>query len=186
VIVTVLTTSTQVPQADVSVDAGLHYEVEQFLFFEARLLDDRRFDEWWQLFTDDIHYWMPVRYNRQRRELDQETAQPDELAHFDEDKLSLYQRVYRLGTGMAWAEDPPSRTRHLITNVWVRHTDAEDELAVQSAFLVYRNRGDYEVDIWAGRRDDVIRRAGDSWQIANRKILIDQATILSKNLSIFF
>jgi 3-phenylpropionate/cinnamic acid dioxygenase small subunit len=182
----VLTAQRQVPEAFASVGADLHHEVTQFLFFEARLLDERRFDEWWQLFADDIHYWMPVRYNRQFRELDKETGAPGELAHFDEDKLSLYQRVYRLGTGRAWAEDPPSRTRHLITNVWARDTEVDDELAVQSAFLVYRNRGDYEVDIWAGRRDDVIRRVDDSWQIARREILIDQATILSKNLSVFF
>jgi biphenyl 2,3-dioxygenase beta subunit len=42
------------------------------------------------------------------------------------------------------------------------------------------------VDIWAGRRDDVLRHDGDAWQIAQRMILIDQSTILSKNLSVFF
>ena len=179
-------TQMQIPRPGASVGAEGQHEVEQFLYFEARLLDERRFTEWWQLFTDDVHYWMPVRYNRQFRELDKETGSPGELAHFEEDKLSLYQRVYRLGTAMAWAEDPPSRTRHLISNVWARPADAENELDVQSAFIVYRNRGDYEVDIWAGRRDDVIRRVDGCLQIARRVILIDQATILSKNLSVFF
>jgi 3-phenylpropionate/cinnamic acid dioxygenase small subunit len=180
------TTKIQIPRPGASVGVDVQHEVEQFLYFEARLLDERRFTEWWELFTDDIHYWMPVRYNRQFRELDKETGRPGELAHFEEDKLSLYQRVYRLGTAMAWAEDPPSRTRHLISNVWARPTATESELDVQSAFIVYRNRGDYEVDIWAGRRDDVIRRVDGCWQIARREILIDQATILSKNLSVFF
>jgi 3-phenylpropionate/cinnamic acid dioxygenase small subunit len=180
------TTQIQIPRPGASVGVDVQHEVEQFLYFEARLLDERRFTEWWQLFTDDVHYWMPVRYNRQFRELDKETGQPGELAHFEEDKLSLYQRVYRLGTAMAWAEDPPSRTRHVISNVWARPADTENELDVQSAFIVYRNRGDYEVDIWAGRRDDVIRRVDGCLQIARREILIDQATILSKNLSVFF
>ena len=180
------TTQTRIPRPDASVGVDVQHEIEQFLYFEARLLDERRFREWWQLFTDDVHYWMPVRYNRQFRELDKETGRPGELAHFEEDKLSLYQRVYRLGTAMAWAEDPPSRTRHLISNVWARPADTENELYVQSAFIVYRNRGDYEVDIWAGRRDDVIRRVDGCLQIARREILLDQATILSKNLSVFF
>ena len=62
-----------------------------------------------------------------------------------------------------------------------------NEYDVQSAFLTYRNRGDTEVDVWAGRRDDLLRRiAPGTWQIARRKITIDQSTILSKNLSVFF
>ena len=71
--------------------------------------------------------------------------------------------------------------------MWVRPAEGADEYDVQSAFLTYRNRGDTEVDVWAGRRDDLLRRVGPgTWQIARRKITIDQSTILSKNLSVFF
>jgi 3-phenylpropionate/cinnamic acid dioxygenase small subunit len=169
------------------VSVELQHEVEQFLYYEARLLDDRRFDEWLTLFTDDIHYWMPQRYNRLQREMDKENGRIGDLASFDEDRRSLGQRVFRLKTNMAWAEDPPSRTRHFVTNVWIRPTSTETELEVESYFLTYRNRGEDEVDIWAGRRDDLLRRGGESrFQIARRHILIDQATILSKNLSVFF
>ncbi len=176
-----------IPRVVLEVDAGLQFEIEQFLYLEARLLDERRFDEWLLLFADDIHYWMPTRYNRLSRELDKEISGPGEVANFDEDKRSLGQRVFRINTGMAWAEDPPSRTRHLVCNVWVRPAEGADEYDVQSAFLTYRNRGDTEVDVWAGRRDDVLRRVGPgTWQIARRKITIDQSTILSKNLSVFF
>lgn len=181
-----------IPRVVLEVDAGLQFEIEQFLYLEARLLDDRRFDDWLLLLADDIHYWMPTRYNRLLRELDKELAAPNEVANFDEDKRSLAQRVFRINTGMAWAEDPPSRTRHLVCNVWVRPTETGptqtgEEYDVQSAFLTYRNRGDTEVDVWAGRRDDLLRRiAPGTWQIARRKITIDQSTILSKNLSVFF
>lgn len=176
-----------VPIVGLEVDVATHHELSQLLALEARLLDDRRFDEWLQLFADDIHYWMPTRYNRLAREMDREVAARNEVANFDEDKRSLGQRVFRLATGMAWAEDPPSRTRHLVTNVWARPTDDPDEFDVQSYFLTYRNRGDTECDIWAGKRDDLVRRVGDrQWQIARRTILLDQATILSKNLSVFF
>lgn len=176
-----------IPSVGLEVDVATHHEVSQFLALEARLLDERRFDEWYRLFTDDIHYWMPCRYNRIAREMDKEIAAPGEVANFDEDKRSLGQRIFRLATGMAWAEDPPSRTRHLVTNVWVRPAATVDEYDVQSYFLTYRNRSDTEVDIWAGRRDDVLRRIAErTWQIARRTILLDQATILSKNLSVFF
>jgi 3-phenylpropionate/cinnamic acid dioxygenase small subunit len=176
-----------IPSVALEVDVATHHEVTQFLHLEARLLDERRHHEWLRLFADDIRYWMPCRYNRLAREIDKEVAAPGEVANFDEDKQSLGQRVFRLSTGMAWAEDPPSRTRHLVTNVWARPTDTTDELDVQSYFLTYRNRGDTEFDIWAGRRDDVLRRVAErTWQIARRTILLDQATILSKNLSVFF
>lgn len=175
-----------VPTMAVVADVALQHEIEQFLYFEARLLDERRFDDWYKILADDIQYWMPTRYNRLQREMDRENSARNEVANFDEDKRSLGQRVYRLATGMAWAEDPPSRTRHLVNNVWVQLID-DDEYEVQSSFLTYRNRGDTEVDIWVGRRDDVIRRVGEhTFQIARRTITLDQSTILSKNLSVFF
>jgi 3-phenylpropionate/cinnamic acid dioxygenase small subunit len=181
-----ITDTHPVPAPDVCVGVELHHDIEQFLYFEARLLDDRRFEQWWQLFTDDVQYRMPIRYNRTYRERDKASSGPGELATFDEDKMSLYRRVYRLGMPTAWAEDPPSRTRHLVTNVWARPGDAHGEFLVNSAFLVYRNRGDYDVDIWAGSRDDVLRRSDAGWQIARRTIRIEQSTVLTPGLSIFF
>ena len=102
-------------------DADLIRDVEQFLFREARLLDERRFHDWLRLFTDDVHYWMSARANRYPKiEQGDRDPQPgryvrtipageDELGLFDEDYQSLTARVARLDTGMAWAEDPPSR-----------------------------------------------------------------------------
>src|SRR5271155_5068355 len=101
-------------------DEGLIREIEQFIYMEARLLDTGRFHEWLGLFTDDIHYWMSGRSNRYPRSskaittLDPEhydDDDSDEGGLFDEDLKTLTARVDRLDTGMAWAEDPPSRTR---------------------------------------------------------------------------
>src|SRR6202023_2636668 len=104
-------------------------EVEQLLYREARVLDERRFHEWLELFTDDVHYWMGARTNRYPRSskaisilspnryVEDDHTREDELSIFDETKETLSGRVARLETGMAWAEDPPSRTRHLITNI---------------------------------------------------------------------
>lgn len=165
----------------------LERDIERFLYAEAKLLDDRRFQEWYELFADDVRYFMPLRQNRLSREQDQEFSGDDDLSYFDDDKRFLHSRVLRLDTGMAWAEDPPSRTRHLITNVIVDPIQvADDEYQVDSNFLVYRNRLETEVDLFAGSRSDVLRRTSDGWLIANRKIVLDQNVLLSKNLSIFF
>ena len=87
---------------------------------------------------------------------------------------------------MAWAEDPPSRTRHLVTNVQVRQRSAADEYDVTSSFLLYRTRLETDLNLFAGRREDMLRKTGEGWRIARRKILLDQNVVLAKNLSVFF
>jgi 3-phenylpropionate/cinnamic acid dioxygenase small subunit len=165
----------------------LQQEIEQFLYHEAELLDERRYREWYDLMADVIRYWAPTRYNRTMRELDQENSGPDMIANFDDDKQSLGWRVTQYESGMHWAEDPPSRTRHIVSNVRIRPGDREDEYSVRSNFLCYRNRLETEVDIWAGQREDRIRRVGTAaFQVAERTILLDQSVILSKNMSVLF
>ena len=173
-------------------------EVEQFLYREARLLDERRFHEWLELLTDDIHYWMGSRSNRYPRTskaiaildpdryVEDDLAKADELAILDENKQTLDGRIARLDTGMAWAEDPPSRTRHLITNIEVEPGDSAAEVKVYSNFMVYRSRAETEQDFYVGARRDVLRRVAGAWKIAGRRITLDQNVLLAKNVSIFF
>ena len=161
------------------------YEVERFYYDEAALLDAHRYDEWLALFTDDTHYFMPIRRTRMRRELDKEFTQPGEMAFFDDNKMLLAGRVDKLATGRSWAEDPPSRTRHLITNVRVVRDDG-NELEVESNFHLYRTRLQSEEDSWIGSRRDVLRRVEASFQIASRRIYLEQTVLLSRNLSNFF
>ena len=117
----------------------LQQEIEQFLYHEARVLDERRYEEWYALLTDDIHYYMPTRYNRLKREAGKEFSAAGEAAFFDENKRSIAQRIRRLNTGMAWAEDPPSRTRHLVSNVVIRPR-GNREYEVDCYYLLYRSR----------------------------------------------
>jgi 3-phenylpropionate/cinnamic acid dioxygenase small subunit len=162
-------------------------EVEQFLFWEARLLDERRFEDWFEVLADDLHYWMPIRSNRMIGDLDREVTGHDELAYFDEDKDSMWRRLTRLQTGMAWAEDPPSRTRHLVTNVTV--TELDDGLyQAESCFIVYRTRLERDQDLFVGGRTDQVRRTQSEagFELVARTILLDQAVLMAKNLSIFF
>jgi 3-phenylpropionate/cinnamic acid dioxygenase small subunit len=173
-------------------------DVEQFLYREARLLDERHFHEWLELFTDDVRYWMPGRSNRYPkvskaiaildpdRYTEEELTREDELAILDETKETLGRRIARLETGMAWAEDPPSRTRHIISNIEVEPGDSASELKVSSNFMVYRNRSETEQDFYVGARQDILRSVDGTWKIARRKIILDQNVLLAKNVSIFF
>jgi len=173
-------------------------EVEQFLYREARLLDERRFHEWLGLLTDDVRYWMGGRSNRYpksskaiaildpERYVEDDLAKEDELAIFDEDRATLGARVARLDTGMAWAEDPPSRTRHVITNIEVEPGKTALEVNAYSNFVVYRSRAELEEDFYVGARRDVLRRVDGTWRIAHRKIILDQNVLSAKNVSVFF
>ena len=178
-------------------DETLHREIEQFLFREARMLDERRWHDWLALFTDDVRYWMPVRAVRypmhskalkvhdEARHDERELSNEHEVALLDEDKASLVGRIACLDTGLAWAEDPPSRTRHMITNIRIVE-DSETELNVESNFMLYRARLKSEENTWIGSRRDVLRRAGNGFLIAKRLILLEQTVLLTPNLSNFF
>jgi len=182
----------------VTVRMELLREVEQFLYREARLLDERRFREWLELFTDDVRYWLPVRSTRYPRRSkaiarldparneEEELAKESDLAIFDETKETLTRRIARLDTGMAWAEDPPSRTRHVISNIEVEPGDTEAELMVHSNFIVFRHRGETDQDTYVGGRRDTLRNVGGAWKIAGRTIILDQNVLLAKNVSVFF
>lgn len=183
---------TKDPVAGERADPATHFEVEQFYYEEAELLDDGRFTDWLDLLAEDLHYWMPTRTNRLRRQQAFATAAPGEAAFYDETKESLAWRIRRFDSGMAWAEDPPSRTRHLVSNVVVRHAELDagtdvGNLLVRSAFLVWRNRLERETNIYAGARTDLLRREpADGLLVARRTILLDQNVLLAKNISTFF
>ncbi|MFI1353062.1 3-phenylpropionate/cinnamic acid dioxygenase subunit beta [Streptomyces sp. NPDC020898] len=181
-------------RAGLRADRDTHFEVEQFYYEEAALLDDGRYADWLDLLADDLDYWMPTRSNRLRRQQALSVAARGEAAFYDETKESLAWRIRRFDSGMAWAEDPPSRTRHLVTNVLVRHVDpadnpefTADDLSVRSAFLVYRNRLEREENVFAGSRTDILRRVDDgALRVARRTVLLDQNILLAKNISTFF
>jgi len=167
-------------------DNELRCNVEDFLYFEAELLDDRKLREWLDLLTDDVRYWMPIRHNPLERseDLSDELAKPGEGYYFDDDKKSLRIRVERVYSKTAWAEIPPSRTRHLISNIRVKKDDGS-EIEVHANFLVYRTRMETDQDIFVGMRQDVLRRINGGFKIAKRTIILDQAVLRAKNISVF-
>ncbi len=169
----------------------LKQEIEEFLYAEAELLDERRFEEWLELFTEDVRYWMPIRRNVKFGELEREfTRGGQDINWFDEGKDTLTRRVNQILTGVHWAEEPLSRICHMVSNVQVLRATPSvsdpEEVSIKSRFLIYRNRVETETDFLVGKRDDVLRSVDGSWKIAQRQITLDQSVLLAKNLTFFF
>jgi 3-phenylpropionate/cinnamic acid dioxygenase small subunit len=160
-----------------------HLQAHQWLVDEAWLLDAQAYEEWLELLTDDIHYLMPVRVTTA---LGAGYDTSPGMAHFDEDKYSLSRRVARFLTEHAWTEDPPSRLRHHLSNVRTFATEDPDHLVVDSATMLFRNRGDVqEGSFVSAGREDLLRRTPDGWKLARRTIMVDDAVIRMQNLAIF-
>ena len=176
--------TTQPAQNPATTPQALWFELMQFYIGEAWLLDERRLKEWLELFTDDVLYFMPRRKNVLRRELHREVTELGDLAILEEDKRYLEMRVARLDSGMAWAEDPPSRTRHLIGNLVATPLD-DGAVEAKTAFLVYRSHLETDHQLISGCREDLLRPAEGGWKIARRTIVLDANVLLDKNLSVF-
>lgn len=174
------------PHARDSAVTALKERVEDFLAYEAELLDERRFDDWLNLLADDLVYWMPVARNFEHKKPgDEYTRQGIDAAWFDEGKETIAQRILQIKGGDHWAEEPLSRTSHLVANIRIESATAQ-EITVRSKFLLYVNRREEEVRLFVGKRIDVLRTHGDSFLISKRSIFLDQSKMLFKNLTTFF
>lgn len=168
-------------------DLLLRHEVEQFFNRENELLDSRQFNDWLALLADDLRYWMPLARNQPHGEWDGEwSREGQDLNWFDEGKFAVEQRVRQIETGLHWAEEPASRTCHIVTNLLVTASD-RSEIRTRCRFIVYRNRTETETDFYVGKRNDRLRRDdATGFKIAERQIFLDQNVLLAKNLTTFF
>jgi 3-phenylpropionate/cinnamic acid dioxygenase small subunit len=169
----------------------LQQEIEEFLYYEADLLDERRYEDWLALVAEDVRYWMPMRRNVKVDDIEREfTREGLDISWFDEGKETLTRRVRQIQTGIHWAEEPVSRISHMVSNVRLLEASPSwadpVEVTVRCRFLIYRNRVETETDILVGKREDLLRRVDGQWQIARRKIVLDQSVLLTKNLTFFF
>jgi 3-phenylpropionate/cinnamic acid dioxygenase small subunit len=167
-------------------------EIEEFLYNEAELLDQRRYNEWLDLLAEDLVYYMPMRRNVRfgRHAEFENTRQGQDINWFDESRWTLSKRVEQIMTGVHWAEEPLSRVSHLVSNVKIVEClpDAAGatSVTVNSKFLIYQNRNEYESNMFIGRRTDILRGGQNGWKVARREILLDQNVLLAKNLTVFF
>ncbi|QIB64899.1 aromatic-ring-hydroxylating dioxygenase subunit beta [Kineobactrum salinum] len=164
----------------------LKEKIEHFFAYEGELLDERNFDAWLELFAEDARYWMPLARNVKHNDTEAEyTREQSDAAWFDEDKKTLLQRVMQLKGGDHWAEEPFSRTTHIITNIRIQ-SRSETDVTVKSRFIVYVNRREEEVRLFVGKRIDVLRITDHGFLVQKRSIFLDQSKLLFKNLTTFF
>jgi phthalate 3,4-dioxygenase beta subunit len=153
-----------------------------FLVAEAETLDERRYEDWLGMLTDDVRYRMPVRVTVHGGG----ASELQDMSHFDEDRYTLGKRVERLTGQHAWTEDPPSRVRRFVTNVRCAPGPAGDEVAVRSYVLLFRSRGDARPPEWvAAERRDVLRDTGDALRLRSRDITVDESVLRTQNLALF-
>ncbi|QIL78851.1 3-phenylpropionate/cinnamic acid dioxygenase subunit beta [Diaphorobacter sp. HDW4A] len=171
-----------------ALDAVLHHEITDFLYLEAEFLDDWKFRDWLGVMANDVRYFMRSTTNAQTRDR-RKSVQPPTTWIFNETWSQLERRIARLETGMAWAEEPPSRTRHLVTNQRICAAADGDGYEVRCNYVLHRSQKERDLNTYIGKRVDRIRRTAGTahgWQIYFREITLDQVVITSHNLSVLF
>ncbi|AZG11350.1 3-phenylpropionate/cinnamic acid dioxygenase subunit beta [Pigmentiphaga sp. H8] len=163
------------------------HEVSEFLYKEAELLSDRKYEEWLDTLAEDITYRMFVLRNLSGKAQPSEYLEgPLDISWFDEGKETITKRVQQIRTHQHWAEEPPSRTTRYLTNLRILETDSGAEPALvrtRCNFMVNRNRNEADDHCLYGHRIDLLARHQGTWRIRERKIYINQSTILMGNLS---
>jgi benzoate/toluate 1,2-dioxygenase subunit beta len=149
------------------------HAIERFLYHEARLLDEGQLDDWLALFTPDAYYWIPCNAN------DVDPTRHVSLIY--DDRQHLEDRIWRIKSGWAHAQDPPSHTRRIVGNVEPHPAPTAgepvvssemivpSELVVSSTFILVELRRGAQT-LFAGRYEHRLRREGDAWRIALKKV----------------
>lgn len=165
----------------------LQWEIEQFLYEEAACLADRRFDDWYALIAEDIHYAVPAREVRILKDIDKQFLPLSQGAHFDDSYETLGVRVKKLSDHRAWAENPPIYQRTAVHNVRVRGTDVAGEYEVFSDIIFTRTRLEKVYPPLVGRRHDLVRRSDSpfGFKLARRTVFLDHTTLPGSGVSTF-
>ena len=137
-------------------------EAERFLYYEAQLMDEHRYEEWVTLWTDDGIYWVPS--NR-------DDYDPNKFVSIIyDDRERIQDRIDRLSSGAAWAQEPRSRMRRLISNVEVEDGGGS-EVAVHSNFILIELRRGRQVT-YAARQVHRLRPENGSFKIVFKKVML--------------
>jgi ethylbenzene dioxygenase beta subunit len=136
--------------------------IEEFLMREARLLDERRFRDWMEMFAEDGTYWVPAAPDQQ--------SPFDQASLFYDDRDLMRTRIERLEHPRIHVQTPPSRTARLVGNVLVESVDeGKGEYVVGSTVLMVEYR-DEQQRVFAGRQHHRLRRDGASFRIVQKRV----------------
>jgi 3-phenylpropionate/cinnamic acid dioxygenase small subunit len=163
------------------INSDTFFVVQNFLALEAKLLDERRFDEWFQMLDDKIDYHVPIRLAR----LAYGDEMPQDAYRIRDDKNLIRIRIDRLQSGHCWAETPPSRTLRVVGSLIVQQK-ADDLVAVESAMILYRQRGHDQLgDVVPVRRQDELRLTSQGPRLSKRTAIITEVVLTTPNLGVF-
>lgn len=138
-------------------------KAEEFVLDEARLLDERRFEDWMGLFTEDGYYWVPARPGQEDF--------TNEISLFLDDREFMATRIRRLRHPSIHAETPPSRTFHLISNIRIEHNAPETaHYLVSSGMIMLEYRPKRGQRVFGGRCHHALRRDGNELKIFWKKV----------------
>jgi benzoate/toluate 1,2-dioxygenase subunit beta len=138
------------------------HNVEQFLYMEAQLMDEHRYDEWLALWTEDALYWAPTG----RDEID--PAREISLIYDDWTRLQV--RIARLKSGFAHAQEPKSRMRRVVSNIVIEEAGNEEIVTHSNFMLAELRRG--KQDIFAGRTIHRLRPHENDFKLVFKKVLL--------------
>lgn len=183
---------------DVNTSAELISRVEQFYYREARLLDERCFQQWITLVDESFEYTMPTRYvphpdpRQQDTEalvsVDRELDRPDgrfgsPIRH--DGYLGTFARTFRALKSNAWSESPAPRTRRMISNVEVALLEDGNYQAFSNFLMFYSHLGKDNHTITGGRRD-VLKAVDGDYRLLKREVIIDMDIITVPTLALIF
>lgn len=137
-------------------------QVEQFLYYEAQLMDEHRYDEWLALWTDDALYWVPAG----RDDIDPRR----EISLIYDDRVRLQTRIARLKSGFAHAQQPKSRMRRVVSNILIEEVENAEILAYSNFMLAELRRG--KQDVFAGRTVHRLRLHHGNFKLVAKKVLL--------------
>jgi len=153
-------------------------EIEAFLFREAWLLDERRFEAWLDLFTETGWYWVPTQPNQDNPH--------DTISLIYDDRRLLETRVRRLGNPRIHAQVPHSRTSHIIGNVTMEdYSSEEGYLLVSSNFQMLEYRRDKQ-RLFGGSCRHALIRAGDGFKIQWKRVNLVNSDSMLEGISVIF
>jgi len=139
-----------------------HHEISQFLYREARLQDEHRFEEWEALWTDDALYWVPA---------NGEATDPErEMSIIYDNRSRIGLRIRQFLTGKRYAQLPVSRLRRVVGNIEVLG-DEEDGTRVSANMLLYESHRRGQI-VWAARNDYLLRPMNGQWRMARKKVAL--------------
>jgi 3-phenylpropionate/cinnamic acid dioxygenase small subunit len=134
----------------------------ELVYLEARLIDEKRFDEWYELFTEDALYWMPL-------SRDQPTGEMHTSLLY-EDKLLLKVRIERLRHPNAFSQQQPSYCQHVLQQPSVESAPSEmDPCVLRTPFVYVESKLDRQLVLAGVAFHHLVQQAG-TWKIRMKKI----------------